>query len=116
MRRALPDPCPHGWSYRSGACYRVVNKDTADFKIAQKYCRYIGGEVVKITSKEENNYVLDLAKRFAPDLTKLWINIQRDCDNNKLSIGPTVLSSRTPTGTKDNQTTSTKKRTVLICT
>ena len=84
MRRALPDPCPHGWSYRSGACYRVVNKDTADFKSAQRYCRYIGGEVVKITSKEENNYVLDLAQTFAPNLTKLWIAIQRDYDNNEL--------------------------------
>lgn len=80
----LPGGCPYGWMYRSGACYRVIAKDTPKWEDAQKYCGAIGARLVKITSEEENEFVVELAKRFAPNLRKLWVGIERDCDNDEL--------------------------------
>ena len=84
MNRVFLEGCPYGWSYRKGACYRVVNKDTPDWETAAQECLKLRAKIAKVTSDEENKFVLDLAKTFAPEMDKVWLSPYRDCDTGTL--------------------------------
>ena len=45
---------------------------------AQAYCKARKGELVKITSAEENEFVLMLTRRKAPALKQIWIGLKWD--------------------------------------
>ena len=42
---------------------------------AQRFCRRLGGDLVKITNARENEFVLALARKSAPTRKQVWIGL-----------------------------------------
>jgi len=64
-----------GWVVYNGFCYlaSALVKTSMD---AQKFCKASGAELVKITSQDENDFVLALAREKAPSVKQVWIGLQ----------------------------------------
>ena len=56
-------------------CY-LVGHQLLDWNWAQNFCRNKGGELVKINSAEENEFVLKLVNQQAPSLRHVWIGLK----------------------------------------
>ncbi|KAM7445825.1 carbohydrate binding [Porites harrisoni] len=68
-------PCPSGWTQFNSFCY-LVESTIKTWHQAQAYCKGLGGELVKINSFEENEFVLKLVKKQAPSLNQAWIGLK----------------------------------------
>ncbi|CAH3192764.1 unnamed protein product [Porites evermanni] len=68
-------PCPSGWTQFKRFCY-LVESTIKTWHQAQTYCKGLGGELVKINSFEENEFVLQLVKKQAPLLNQAWIGLK----------------------------------------
>ena len=55
-------------------CY-FVSSSIKTWHQAQAYCKGRGGELVKINSDEENEFVLKLVHRRAPSVKQVWIGL-----------------------------------------
>ena len=66
--------CPTGWTLFKNNCY-LFNDSAMTWLQAQTFCRGLKGELVKINSAEENEFVWDLATRQAPSV-KYWIGLK----------------------------------------
>ena len=69
-----PDPCPGDWSHYSGFCYHVSNIP-CNQRQARSFCHSLHGDLVKVTSVEENEFVLYLARKFAGNGKPAWIGL-----------------------------------------
>ncbi|XP_067053754.1 lithostathine-1-like [Acropora muricata] len=70
------DPCGDVWTKFEEYCYHVGAKIMTEEQ-AQQYCdQEMDANLAKINSKEENNFVLDVAKRHAPSAKKVWIGMK----------------------------------------
>ncbi|XP_029212836.2 snaclec coagulation factor IX-binding protein subunit A-like [Acropora millepora] len=67
--------CDHGWVPFNSFCY-LVSASVKTRSDAQKFCKASGAELVKITSRFENDFVLALAREKAPSVKQLWIGLQ----------------------------------------
>ena len=56
-------------------CY-FVSSSIKTWHQAQAYCKGLGGELVKINSDEENEFVLKLVHKRAPSVSMIWIGLQ----------------------------------------
>jgi len=72
-------PCPSGWvSYRgSKSCYKVPLQTAKTWFMARKACFSMGGDLVVIESKTENDYVAFLARTVARDSHTVFIGMMR---------------------------------------
>ena len=70
-------PCPFYWNTFNGYCY-LARSFAKSWQQAQAYCKARRGELVKITSAEENNFVLALARERAPSRKQVWMGLQWD--------------------------------------
>ncbi|XP_022808226.1 snaclec B6-like, partial [Stylophora pistillata] len=66
--------CPRGWKQLDSFCYHASSLSLT-WHQAQQFCRRMGGDLVKITSARENEFVLALARRFAPTRKQVWIGL-----------------------------------------
>ena len=69
------DPCPKGWKRFKNYCY-LVSSSSWSWPQACAYCNALGGDLVKINSAEENEFVLKLVRKKAPSLKSVWIGMQ----------------------------------------
>ncbi|KAJ7336064.1 hypothetical protein OS493_013441 [Desmophyllum pertusum] len=69
------EPCVGGWSQFEDNCYRV-EPEALSWDDAEKRCDKLEAELVKINSKEENEFVLQLARRFAGERKQIWIGLK----------------------------------------
>ena len=70
------DPCGDVWTKFEEYCYHVGAKIMTEEQ-AQQYCdQEMDANLAKINSKEENNFVLDVANRHAPSAKKVWIGMK----------------------------------------
>ena len=69
-----PDPGPGDWSHYSGFCYHVSNIP-CNQRQARSFCHSLHGDLVKVTSAEENEFVLYLARKFARNGKPAWIGL-----------------------------------------
>ncbi|XP_068742799.1 alpha-N-acetylgalactosamine-specific lectin-like [Montipora capricornis] len=74
--------CPSGWERFGRYCY-LVSGSILSWDQARSYCRTRGGELVKINSAEENEFVLNLTQQRQPSLTLVWINLKWDSSANQ---------------------------------
>lgn len=74
--------CPFRWTRFKSYCYLVSNS-IKTWHQAQAYCRSLKGELVKINSAEENEFVLALIRRRAPALKQVWIGLNLDSNLNQ---------------------------------
>ncbi|CAH3179758.1 unnamed protein product, partial [Porites lobata] len=77
IERILGVPCPQGWVRFKGYCY-FVSSSIKTWQNAQMHCIELGGNLVKINSKEENEFVLNLVNKLAPSLKQIWIGLKWD--------------------------------------
>ena len=73
----FPVPCPSGWEDFEDYCY-LVSSSLKSWSEAQAYCRSLGGELVKINSQEENEFVLNLVRDQAASVKQVWIGMSWD--------------------------------------
>merc|ERR1711973_181262 len=66
--------CPRGWTGFQGFCYHA-NSHVTTWANAQSICQILGGNLVKITSAAENDFVLYLAHNFARQRKQMWIGL-----------------------------------------
>ncbi|CAH3043639.1 unnamed protein product, partial [Porites lobata] len=66
--------CPGSWKQFKSYCYIVISNNTT-WHQAQSYCERWGGELVKINSFDENEFVLKLVHSRAPSLKQIWIGL-----------------------------------------
>ena len=69
-----PDPCPGDWSHYSRFCYHVSNIP-CNQRQARSFCHSLHGDLVRVTSAEENEFVLYLARKFAGNGKSAWIGL-----------------------------------------
>ena len=69
--------CPQGWRAFDGYCY-LVSSQVLTWSQARSFCIEKGGELVKITSQRENDFVLSLARKEASSLKEVWIGLKRN--------------------------------------
>ena len=70
------DPCGDVWTKFKEYCYHVGAKKMTEEQ-AQQYCdQEMDANLAKINSKEENDFVLDVAKRHAPSTKGVWIGLK----------------------------------------
>ena len=74
---SFPDPCPLGWTQFHDYCYSVSASSTS-WSQAQVYCHFLSGELVKINSADENEFVLSLVRQQAPSVKQVWLGLQWD--------------------------------------
>ncbi|KAL9988362.1 hypothetical protein ACROYT_G002799 [Oculina patagonica] len=68
--------CPPGWESFNSFCYLAMSGNgTLTWHQSQQYCRRHGGDLVKITSARENEFVLALARKKAPSRQQIWIGL-----------------------------------------
>ena len=53
-----------------------MSKEPQPWRVAQDFCEQEKGELVQITSFEENEYVLKLVKKREPSLERVWIGLK----------------------------------------
>lgn len=68
--------CPTGWILFNNNCYLINDSDSKTWLQAQTFCRSLKGELVKINSAEENDFVWDLVKRQATSVRYVWIGLK----------------------------------------
>ncbi|XP_022791510.1 CD209 antigen-like isoform X2 [Stylophora pistillata] len=68
--------CPTGWILFNNNCYLIDDSDSKTWLQAQTFCRSLKGELVKINSAEENDFVWDLVKRQATSVWYVWIGLK----------------------------------------
>ena len=73
----FPVPCPSGWEDFEDYCY-LASSSLKSWSEAQAYCRSLGGELVKINSQEENEFVLNLVRDQAASVKQVWIGMSWD--------------------------------------
>ena len=66
--------CPRGWMQFKSLCY-FVSSSIKTWHQAQAYCKGLGGELVKINSDEENEFVLKQVHRRALPVKQVWIEL-----------------------------------------
>ena len=68
-------PCPSGWTHFKSYCY-FVSSAVKSWQAARTYCKSKGGDLVKIHSDEENEFVLNLVYKHAPSTKQVWIGLK----------------------------------------
>jgi len=67
--------CDQGWVLYNSFCY-LASASVKSRSDAQKFCKASGAELVKITSRSENDFVLALAREKAPSVKQVWIGLK----------------------------------------
>ncbi|KAK0413706.1 hypothetical protein QR680_006953 [Steinernema hermaphroditum] len=71
-------PCQEGWKHfnQTGFCYRAFEEKKDWFK-AKMFCRSLGGYLVSIHSKAENEWIVEQFKQghYADHLNQTWIGL-----------------------------------------
>jgi len=67
-------PCPSGWEDFDDYCY-LVSSSFKSWSQALAYCNSLGGELVKINSQEENEFVLNVVRDKASSVEQVWIGM-----------------------------------------
>nr|ACN53515.1 C-type lectin [Pocillopora damicornis] len=66
--------CPWGWRQLDSFCY-YASSTSMTWHQAQRFCRRLGGDLVKITNARENEFVLAVARKSAPTRKQVWIGL-----------------------------------------
>ena len=69
--------CPQGWRAFDDYCY-LASSQVLTWSQARDFCIEKGGELVKITSERENDFVLALARQRASSVKEIWIGLRRN--------------------------------------
>ncbi|EDO46963.1 predicted protein, partial [Nematostella vectensis] len=69
--------CPAGWVRLNRSCYKA-DQTIMNWADARAACGKLGGDLVKITSEQENTFVYELSRNQAPSRSLMWIGLKRN--------------------------------------
>ncbi|EDO46964.1 predicted protein, partial [Nematostella vectensis] len=69
--------CPAGWVRLNRSCYKA-DQTIMNWADARTACGKLGGDLVKITSEQENTFVYELSRKQAPSRNRMWIGLKRN--------------------------------------
>ena len=82
MRSKIFLGCTSDWTHFKSYCY-FVSKERKPWDDAQKFCEKQEGELVEITSFEENEFVFKVVNKREPSHERVWIGLKYDQEVNK---------------------------------
>ena len=74
--------CSTGWVQHGKSCYIVIDIPTAEWGAARRNCLKFGGDLAKITSDDENQFLYNLIgnQTYTPALG-VWLGLHRKADD-----------------------------------
>lgn len=70
--------CPTGWVSHGKSCYLVIDIPTLEWNAARRNCQKLGGDLAKITSATENQFVYNLLIRQTKQTAwGAWLGLHR---------------------------------------
>ncbi|KAK2567591.1 Ladderlectin [Acropora cervicornis] len=85
--------CSTGWVQHGKSCYIVIDIPTAEWSAARRNCLKFGGDLAKITSKDENQFVYNLIGNQAYTTSLgVWLGLHRKADTKFYWTDGTLLA------------------------
>ena len=86
--------CSTGWVQHGKSCYIVIDIPTAEWSAARRQCLKFGGDLAKITSNHENQFVYNLSGNQVYTTTGfgVWLGLHRKADNKFYWTDGTLLA------------------------
>ena len=85
--------CPDAWVRHANSCFLVIDIPTLEWSDARRNCQKLGGDLAKITSAPENQFVFDLVTKQKKITTwGVWIGLHRKADNKFYWADDTLLA------------------------
>ena len=74
--------CSDGWVLHVNSCFLVIDIPTLEWGDARRICQKLGGDLAKITSASENQFIFDFVTK-QKKITDLgvWLGLHRKSDN-----------------------------------
>ena len=102
--------CSTGWVQRRKSCYIVIDIPTAEWSAAQWNCLKLGGDLVKITCNDENQFVYNLTNNQVYTTgVGAWLGLHRKADNKFYWTDGTLLAGYNKWATGEPNNPSTEK-------
>ncbi|XP_044185198.1 lactose-binding lectin l-2-like [Acropora millepora] len=85
--------CSTGWVQHGKSCYIVIDIPTAEWEAARRNCLKLGGDLAKITSEDENQFVYNLTgnQTYTP-ARGAWLGLHRKADDKFYWTDGTLLA------------------------
>ena len=91
--------CPDGWVLQGNSCFLIIDTPTVHRNEARKKCRQLGGDLAKVTSATENQFIFDLLrKQNTLTLYGVWLGLHRKADTKFYWADDTPLDGYTAWG------------------
>lgn len=71
--------CSDGWVRRGNFCFLVIDIPTLEWNDARRTCQKLGGDLAKITSAKENQFIFDLITK-QKKIANVWLGLHRKAD------------------------------------
>ena len=87
-------PCPTGWVLYGKSCYLVIDVLTLEWDGARRNCLKLGGDLVKINTAAENQFILNLIIKQVSKVTRsgAWLGLHIKEDSKFYWTDDTLLS------------------------
>ena len=85
--------CSTGWVQHRKSCYIVIDIPTTEWSAARRNCLKFGGDLAKITSNHENQFVYNLTgNQVYTTGIGIWLGLHRKADNKLYWTDGTLLA------------------------
>ena len=85
--------CPDGWVRRGNSCFLIIDIPTLVWSDARRNCQKLGGDLAKITSAAENQFILGLLlKQKKITSIRVWLGLHRKADKKFYWVDDTLLT------------------------
>ena len=102
--------CPTGWVLYGKSCYLVIDVPTLEWDDARRNCLKLGGDLVKITTAAENQFILNLILKQQKVMHYgAWLGLRRKADTKFYWTNDTLLSGYSAWNTGEPNSPSTEK-------
>ena len=102
--------CSTGWVQHGKSCYIVIDIPTAEWEAARRNCQKFGGDLAKITSDDENQFLFNLIgnQTYTP-ARGAWLGLHKNEDNEFYWTDGTPLADYEKWVTGEPNNLSTEK-------
>ncbi|KAL9952203.1 hypothetical protein ACROYT_G039418 [Oculina patagonica] len=91
--------CPHGWAHHGHSCFHIIDTPTLKWNNARTMCRQLGGDLGKITTSSENQFIYNLLrKQTTVTHYGVWLGLHRKADSQFYWVDDTPLTDYTAWG------------------
>ena len=102
--------CSTGWVQHGKSCYIVIDIPTAEWSAARRNCLKFGGDLAKITSNHENQFVYNLiGNQVYTTGFGVWLGLHRKADTKFYWTDGTLLAGYNNWNAGEPNSPSTEK-------